>query len=236
MASWELVPSLVRLRADLNGVAPGRDKTSDGTIGDSAHADRSSSHNPDETGTAPVRDADSKNEVHAFDADVDLREPGLTMEMIVQHLVSRHRSGDEKRLRNIIFNHRIWAASSGWKQQAYNGASPHTGHAHFEASYETKQEADASSWRLEDIPVALTAADKNWIVGQIDARADQMEANLLAKMPAAVGNLKVNVTPGSKVASMQPWSRVDGYGSEERHEIEAAIEAAKDEILKAVAK
>jgi hypothetical protein len=160
MAYWFLLPCLVQLRTEFNLIAPARDRASDGSIGDQAHADRVSSHNPDETGAVPVRDADSRNEVHAIDVDVDLRTPGLTMEMVVQHLVARSRAGMEDRLRNIIYNRRIWAASSGWRQQAYGGDNPHTEHAHFEGSYASAAESDTHSWHLEDIPVALTAGDK----------------------------------------------------------------------------
>jgi hypothetical protein len=167
MADWILVPCLGQLRTELNRIAPGRDRTSDGTIGDPAHQSRVSDHNDDETGKVPIRDADSKHEVHAYDADKDLREPGLTMEMVVQHVVARCRSGAEKRLRYVIYNRRIWEASNGWKQRDYDGDSPHIEHAHFSASYETKLEASTASWHLEDIPVALTETDKNWISAQI---------------------------------------------------------------------
>jgi hypothetical protein len=170
MAGWELVPCLGCLRAELNLIAPNRDKTTDGTIGDSAHQSNISDHNDDEIGRVPIRDADSKHEVHALDLDTDLREPNLTMEMVVQHVLARCRSGLEKRLRYIIYNRRIWEASNGWRQRKYDGSSPHTEHAHFSASYETKHEASTASWHLEDIPVALTNADRNWLVEQVDKR------------------------------------------------------------------
>ena len=108
VASWELVPCLVRLRTEFNEIAPGRDRASDGSVGDPAHADRSSDHNPDETGAVPIRDADHVNEVHALDITTDLREPGLSLERVVQFLLTRCRSGAERRLRYIIFNRRIW--------------------------------------------------------------------------------------------------------------------------------
>ena len=47
MASWILVPCLVSLRSEFNKLAPGRDKASDGSIGDTAHQQESSDHNPD---------------------------------------------------------------------------------------------------------------------------------------------------------------------------------------------
>lgn len=147
--AWELVPCLVQLRTELNRLAPNRDKSSDGTIGDTAHQSRVSDHNDDEVGNVPIRDADSKHEVHAYDADKDLRDPNLTMEMVVQHVISRCREGKEKRLRYVIYNRRIWEASTGWKQRSYSGDNAHTEHAHFSASYETALEASTASWELE---------------------------------------------------------------------------------------
>lgn len=164
-ADWHLVPCLAKLRDEFNAIAPGRDKTSDGTIGDTAHQQSVSDHNPDETGAVPIRDADSSNEVHGLDVDVDLRTPGLTMEKIVQFTRARCLAGTEKRLRYIIFDRRIWSASNGWREEPYRGANPHDHHAHFSASYDSAREASTASWHLEDIPVALNETDK------IDLRA-----------------------------------------------------------------
>lgn len=162
MADWILVPCLVQLRTEFNRIAPGRDRASDGSVGDAAHQQNVSDHNADEEGRVPIQDADSTNEVHAIDVDADLRTDDLTMEKVVQFLIARCRAGVERRLRYIIFNRRIWSASSSWVQKAYTGASPHTEHAHFSASYETAREADTSSWHLEDL-MALTTEDKDWI-------------------------------------------------------------------------
>ena len=172
MADWILVACLKRLFAEFDAIAPHRDHASDGSIGDTAHQHEVSDHNPDETGSVPIHDADHINEVHAIDVDVDLREPGLSMETVVQFLLARCRNGAEKRLRYIIYNRRIWEADNGWKQRAYTGASAHTEHAHFSASYDTGREASTASWHLEDIPVALTAADKKWITDQFAAIAN----------------------------------------------------------------
>jgi hypothetical protein len=178
MAAWTLVPCLVALRNEFDRIAPGRDRASDGSIGDAAHEKEVSDHNPDETGAVPIRDSDRVNEVHAIDVDDDLRESDLTMEKVVQFLLGRCRAGKEKRLRYIIYNRRIWSASSGWVQKRYTGASPHTEHAHFSASYTTSLEASTASWHLEDIPVALTAADKAWIDARIDAVAGEVITKL----------------------------------------------------------
>ena len=179
MADWILVACLVRLRAEFNLIAPERDRASDGSKGDDAHEARVSDHNPDETGKVPIRDADKLNEVHAIDVDDDLRVPGLTMEMVVQFLLARCRSGAETRLRYIIFNRRIWQASNGWRQEAYFGDNQHTEHAHFSASYDTAKEASTASWHLEEIPVALTAQDKEWIEGVVAKAATAAVKSLI---------------------------------------------------------
>lgn len=190
MASWILVPCLGQLRTDLNRIAPGRDTTSDGTIGDVAHQSRSSDHNDDEIGKVPIKDADKKHEVHAVDLDSNLREPDLTMERVVLHIVNRCRSGIEKRLRYVIYNRRIWEASNNWRQRDYDGDNPHIEHAHFSASYDTAKEASTASWGLEEIPVALTDADKKWLAAQINAS----ETRLRAEINAVPGELLTTKT------------------------------------------
>ncbi len=169
MAAWMLVACLVQLRTEFTDIAPGRDRESDGSIGDTAHADGGSSdHLPDEQFAAlRSKDSDRTNEVHAIDVDVDLRTPGLSMEQVVQFILARCRSGAERRLRYIIFNRRIWSASEGWRQQTYTGPNPHDKHAHFSASYDSKLEASTASWHLEDIPVALTSDDRAWLKAEI---------------------------------------------------------------------
>ncbi|SCL33552.1 hypothetical protein GA0074694_6258 [Micromonospora inyonensis] len=128
--AWALVAWIIQLRRELEEIAPRRDKTSDGTIGDQAHQDSKSGHNPDESGRSERTDADSKNEVRAFDIDADLNVPGLTMQMLVAHLVGRCRAGLERRLIYIIYRGVIWAASSGWEARTYAGSNPHNEHAH----------------------------------------------------------------------------------------------------------
>lgn len=232
MAVAVLVPCGVRLRADFDAIAPGRDKTSDGWIGDTAHQHEVSDHNPDETGSVPIHDADKVNEVHAIDVDDDLRESDLTMEKVVGFLLSRCRSGKEKRLRYIIYNRRIWKASNGWQEEAYHGASPHTEHAHFSFSYVTSLEADNSSWNLEMIPVALTPQD----LERIEEIADKAATKAAERAAAAVFNTKVTdymdtPAPGKpkRQLAFDVWT---GY-SDGRADV-AEVKSAVDELTKLV--
>ena len=165
MASWILVPCLVSLRQEFNRLAPTRDKTSDGSIGDAAHAGEPSDHNPDETGRTPYSDADHINEVHAIDIDRDLRKPGWSMNKCLEIIITRHRAGHDNRLQNVIYNRRIWSRSWGWTARAFTGANAHTEHAHFSARYTTAQERDTRPWGLlegeDDDMATITQTDFN---------------------------------------------------------------------------
>jgi hypothetical protein len=112
MAAPFLVACLVALRTEFNLVAPHRDKGADGWIGDLAHQQEVSDHNPDETGRVPVKDADILNEVHAIDIDKDLG-PGLDLDVFVERIRLAHLAGRDNRLQYIIWRGRI--ASRSWR-------------------------------------------------------------------------------------------------------------------------
>lgn len=131
------LPASTSLLTEIDKLAPGRRKTQDGTVGDTAHAQRVSDHNLDESGnTGASSDSDHVNEVHA--RDIDSRGPwpaGWSVERIVQTILARCRSGAEKRLKYVIYSGRIWEASNGWRQRTYTGADQHREHAHFSFRY-----------------------------------------------------------------------------------------------------
>lgn len=148
VAEWELIDSAESLRTEFNVLAPDRDKSSDGSIGDSDHASSSSDHNPDETGATPFEDADNINEVHAIDVTAKLNKPGWTMQKAVDIIVDRHANGRDNRLQNVIYNGYIWSASWEWTKRKYTGKNQHKLHAHFGFKYTTAQERNTSSWGL----------------------------------------------------------------------------------------
>ncbi|GAA3943497.1 hypothetical protein [Actinoplanes auranticolor] len=208
MASWILVPCLVTLRSEFNALAPGRDKASDGSIGDTAHSQSSSDHNPDETGSTPYEDADSINEVHAIDVDKDLRRSGWTMLKAVEIIVVRHRQGRDNRLQNVIYNRRIWSRAWGWTARAYTGANAHTQHAHFSARYTTAQERDTRPWGL------LEAEDDDMAtITQSDFNA-RMDAWWNARMsPTARDN------PQRNALRVAPWQQTVGRTGRTTHDV-----------------
>lgn len=120
-APWRVAGSLLQLRAEANAANPGRDKASDGTIGNAAHAATPSDHNPNGAGV-----------VRALDLDVD----GLPLAAAVEAIRVGALTGRLPQMSPggyVILNRRITNADfSGW--HAYTGPDPHTSHAHVSCS------------------------------------------------------------------------------------------------------
>lgn len=223
-----LTTALTRLRADFNTIAPNRDKSSDGWIGDEAHKQRISGHNPDETGGGEYEDADNKDEVRSIDVDVDLRTPGLTMQKCIDKILAS--PNDLKRLRYIIYNSNIWSKSNGWRRRDYDGSNPHDHHAHF--SGDPIWDESTEGWSIlslveEDVSVeediyrlleeglrppgqAQTAGGGvpiAWVVRKIKEVQDEQAAAKLrdAQMAAALASIaaEVNIDPAELAAIKQ---------------------------------
>ena len=166
--SWVVVPVLDRFRDELNEIAPNRDRTSDGAIGDTSHAASASSHNPDRTGSPEWRDGDKHDEVRARDFDKDLGVPGLSMEQVVQHVIQQCRSGEIWWLEYVIYNGRIWTRSGGWATQRYYGSNPHDKHMHLNSRYSQRADefkgADYKLRELIDLMAGMTEKDLRRII------------------------------------------------------------------------
>jgi hypothetical protein len=104
MAMATLVPAGVALRDQINERWPKRDKASDGWIGDTAHAARTSDHNPDPHGW-----------VHALDIDHDFGAPGDDEKFLAQ-LLAYIRAGDDHGVVSyIVHANRLAQATTGWR-------------------------------------------------------------------------------------------------------------------------
>jgi len=153
------LPVSTSLLAEVNAVGmPSRNKAQDGTVGDTAHEDRVSDHNRDETGnTGSSSDPDNINEVHA--RDVDARGPWLIKggaERIVQLIVANVRAigHAKRRVKYVIFKRRIWKWINGeFVQRVYDGTDPHDLHFHVSFEYgsgsgASNPENNTASWGI----------------------------------------------------------------------------------------
>ena len=230
MASWVLVPCLVQGRSEFNAVEPNRDKGADGSIGDTAHADRSSDHNPDETGATPSEDSDRINEVHALDIDSSGPWPdgkggqeGGWFDRKIKAIVADQRelwlSADDKCwLQNIIWRGKVYSLSNDWKPVPHTGADGHFDHAHFSARYITSCENDTRPWGV--LEEEMTKAEFTaWMTDWANSKAGQ-EAIGKAAVTAKTGS---DVYPGRTVESLAGDAHAflddwvgDGKGAAER--------------------
>lgn len=114
--AWRVAKALDKLLAQINATYPNRSKVSDGSIGDAAHASRSSDHNPwYGPGIVTARDFthDPAN--------------GADMNKVSEQLVASR----DPRIKYIIWNRRIIDSRvRPWTWQPYNGANPHNKHMH----------------------------------------------------------------------------------------------------------
>ncbi|MET0426293.1 MAG: hypothetical protein ABW046_20660 [Actinoplanes sp.] len=186
-ADWIVVPCLLALRAEFDRLAPHRDKGADGTIGDPAHQQESSDHNPDETGRTPYSDADHVNEVHGLDIDATGPWPvGRSLDDCVEIIRLRHLRGHDARLQNIVWRDRVASRSWGWTWEARPGIG-HLDHAHFSAVYTSAQEADTRAWGL------IEEDDMDW--------TDDVITN-----PSWRADAKTNPTVQAKFAIYAAWN------------------------------
>lgn len=147
--NWTLAPSLEQLRDQVNAMFPGRDKTSDGSIGDQSHAARKSDHNPNQYGV-----------VTAIDIDADLSETEN-----VGVLVAALQASHDPRIKYIIFNRRITVKGDVTRWKNYTGANAHQHHAHISVSSDPKLYNDARPWRL-DIASAIESQQGTIPIGE----------------------------------------------------------------------
>ncbi|GAA4682638.1 hypothetical protein [Phytohabitans rumicis] len=125
--AWYLAPSLAVLRSEVNTRWPQRDKTSDGTIGDPAHQQRPSDHNPN-----------ARESVDAWDMDKD----GVDVDEVIRAF-ERHPSANY-----WIWNRQIADKDTGWRPEPYNGDNAHTLHVHFSIRQNAAAEQDQRAWGL----------------------------------------------------------------------------------------
>lgn len=126
MTSWYEAPSLGRLKQAVDTRWPGRDHSSDGSIGDAAHQARTSDHNPDpKTGVVRARDLD-KDGLHV---------PTVLAAMFLHPGV-----------RYVIHAGKIFHVDNRFKPKKYTGSNPHFEHIHVSLEHMVQAENSKAAW------------------------------------------------------------------------------------------
>lgn len=147
--TWRVAKSLDTLLAQINALAPNRDKSSDGSIGDLRHQHESSSdHNPhiiDDNGIGVVTARDFTNDIAH----------GINSEEIAEAL----RTAQDARIKYIISNKKIASSyptggQPAWAWRPYTGVNPHNHHVHVSVLGDKFHYDSVAPWKLELRPIA----------------------------------------------------------------------------------
>ena len=143
---WYLAKSLGVLFDQVDHAFPGRDTSSDGTIGNKAHQATNSDHNP------------HGGVVYALDITHDPRH-GVDTYALAEQL----RAGKDERVEYIISNRKIMSGTGqdheAWAWREYNGPNPHDMHIHVNAK-DVPIGDKTQAWDLGAVPVPLPTTGK----------------------------------------------------------------------------
>lgn len=137
---WRNCHASLTLIAEINAQYPNRDKASDGTIGDAAHATRQSDHNPWVV-------VNGMGVVRARDIDKD----GVPLADIMEYLRTLGAKRDPRLYPNgyLIYNRRITNPDfRQWRE--YTGSNPHTQHGHVSFSTEVAGFDSTAPWGISN--------------------------------------------------------------------------------------
>lgn len=145
---WRNCKASITLANELNARWLNRDKASDGTIGDAAHASRNSDHNP------WVTDSHGVGVVRARDIDEDLDgnpAPGyMDARVVFERLLALARAGDD-RLNGggyLIYEGLIYSEKNNWQGRVYDGPNKHNQHLHISFSRYASGYDSTAPWGL----------------------------------------------------------------------------------------
>jgi len=149
-ASWRMAAALTKYLAQINALAPNRDKSSDGGIGDARHAAGKSEHNPEDHDSDPS----TPGVVRAYDITHD---PAGGCDCNV--LAASLKASRDPRILYMIWNRKITSSVvQPWVDRDYTGPNPHTTYLHLSVSPEVRRFDDARSWAIRVKAGATTPA------------------------------------------------------------------------------
>ncbi len=205
-----LCPCGVRLRSEINHRWPSRDRSSDGWIGDAAHAERASDHNPNRRGV-----------VDALDIDVDGIDVALLIALLIRHPATHY----------VIYNRVIYSREYGWRARRYIGSNPHKKHIHWSCLQTVAAENSATAWGVSAIvvvpvvrplpangPVEQSRAARLAAAMPTQRRSDQatmMHARMQTLLEQAGYRLRVDAVAGpGTIAALKAFQHARGLAAD----------------------
>lgn len=132
--SFRVAESLLKFRSQIDAMVPGRDRSNDGTIGDTSHQARKSDHNPNKDGVVTAIDI-THDPAHGVNA-------GELAELL--------RLSKNSRIKYVISNRRIFSSQQEpWQWRPYNGPNAHTHHVHLSVVGDKALYDDTQPWPIE---------------------------------------------------------------------------------------
>lgn len=206
-----LTPALAQLRKEIDEMSPNRDKSSDGWIGDPAHAARHSDHNPEADGS-----------VDAIDITHDPAN-GVDCNLLADQIK------DDPRIEGggyVIWNWKIYDPDTNqWVD--YHGTNGHTKHMH--VSVADRLQNDTSLWLKEadDVTAEDLAAIRD-IVQNNTEKIREIVQNNQDKTADAINRLADELAAGRKAQTQAVRRAVwaaNGVSVEKMEELEAKLDA-----------
>ena len=202
--TWVLDKGLAKLRDQVDAAWPDRDKSSDGTIGNAAHAAGVSDHNPEH----PAPKGNPDYQVDAMDITHDPAH-GADMQAVFDAL----RESRDQRISYLIHNGHIMDGDGGlgrpgnqpWVVRKYTGSNPHTHHLHVSVGDDHHDETqdwaigvnmDLTAKNLDDIATAVI--NKTWALSQ--AESDLAGHGAFPAPTGSPQSIRLALTYGERVA------------------------------------
>lgn len=220
---WFLNRALSNFRAAVNARYPNRDKASDGTIGDRAHAASVSDHNPDPDGS-----------VDAWDMDTDLNGTGRPATADVEALKVVFQAHPSSRY--WIHNRQIATRANGWRRADYTGDSPHLEHVHWNTD-QSRETSDAA-WVLptkgdDDMKTIFYDGTAYWVGDGVTRRAVQTWPEMMLIQAAGRAGTLSLYKNGEIVNTTD--ARTYGVAVDETPDLDAATAGKLTESVQALA-
>jgi hypothetical protein len=166
MVSYVVDNGLDVLLAQIDAIAPGRSKASDGSIGDAAHQARTSDHNPE----SPPPPGNPDDQVDARDFTHDPAH-GADMGQISERI----RLSRDRRVRYVIFSGRIFYGYNrpdlpAFTWTEYHGTDDHSGNMH--VSVNDIHHDETQPWSI-----GMDKSDEKALINRVNAMIDMAPVN-----------------------------------------------------------